>query len=388
MYTNSSSRKALRLHADTGAVGRGWATVIVLLMILSSCAARPGPETLIPVANPEAGAGQVTLLAVTNRTKSASVPPVVGIGRGAPSYEEFTLQNRASAQTDQDEFRHPSKDPSRDFVTVGRRLMDKARFEAEVAQMASSDDRTIAVFVHGYNYSYQEAVFRLAQLAADSDEASVPILFSWPSDGRTAGYLSDRDGAAYARDDLAALLTSLTGADPDRQIAVIGHSMGAWLVMETLRQLRLNGRDDVLGQLGVVLAAPDIDMDVFRKQVGVVGPMSTPLTLLVSPDDRILAVSGGLSGNRLRLGRASLNDPQLIELARQNRMRVMDISAAPGSDGLNHDRYVGFAARYAQLDRDQRQGDDLRRAGIYVLDTTGKILSAPFSAAANVLGGP
>lgn len=388
MHTNSLSRKSLRLHADTGSPGRARTAVIVLLLVLSGCAARPGPETLIPVANPEAGSRQVTLLAVTNRTKSDSVPPVVGNGRGVPSYEEFTLRNRASAQSGADEFRHPSKDPSKDFVTVGRRLMDEPRFKAEVAQMANSGDRTIAVFVHGYNYSYQEAVFRLAQLAADSDGASVPILFSWPSDGRTAGYLSDRDGATYARDDLAALLTSLTGADPDRQVAVIGHSMGAWLVMETLRQLRLNGRDDVLGQLGAVLAAPDIDMDVFRKQVGVVGPMSTPLTLLVSPDDRILAASGRVSGNRLRLGRASLNDPQLIALARQNRMRVMDISAAPGSDALNHDRYVGFAARYAQLDQGQQQGDELRRAGIYVLDTTGKVLSAPFSVAASVLGGP
>lgn len=381
MYMNSSSHNAFRS-------GRAWKVVIAFVMVLSACAARPGPETLIPVANPEAGSRQVTLLAVTNRTKSDSVPPVVGNGRGVPSYEEFTLRNRASAQLSQDELRHPSKDPSRDFVTVGRRLMDKPRFEAEVAKMAGTGDRTIAVFVHGYNYSYQEAVFRLAQLSADSDGASVPILFSWPSDGHTAGYLADRDGATYARDDLAALLTSLTSADPGRQVAVIGHSMGAWLVMETLRQLRIKGSNDVLGQLEVVLAAPDIDMDVFRKQVDVLGPMATPLTLLVSPDDRVLAASGRLSGNRLRLGRASLNDPELIALAEQNRMRVMDISAAPGSDALNHDRYVGFAARYAQLDRDQQQGDDLRRAGVYVLDTTGKILSAPFSAAASVLGGP
>lgn len=388
MHMNSSSLNAPRTHATARSSGRAWKAVIVLLMVLSACGGRPGPETLIPVANPGAGTQRITLLAVTNRTKSASVPPVVGNGRGVPSYEEFTLQNRVSAQSSEDEFRHPSKDPSEDFVTVGRRLMDKPRFEAEVAQMAGTGDRTIAVFVHGYNYSYQEAVFRLAQLSADSDGTSVPILFSWPSDGRTAGYLSDRDAATYARDDLAGLLTSLTGVDPGRRVVVIGHSMGAWLVMETLRQLRLKGSNGVLGQLEVVLAAPDIDMDVFRKQADIVGPMSAPLTLLVSPDDRVLAASGRLSGNRMRLGRASLNDPELIALAERNGMRVMDISAAPGSDGLNHDRYVGFAARYARLEQDQQQGDELRRAGVYVLDTTGKILSAPFSAAATVLGGP
>lgn len=67
--------------------------------------------------------------------------------------------------------------------------------------------------------------------------------------------------------------------------------MGGWLVMEALRQLRFEGRNDVLSKLQVVLAAPDIDADVFRKQIEVVGRLNPPLTILVSKDDRALKAS-------------------------------------------------------------------------------------------------
>jgi len=362
------------------------ASLAVLVMVLSSCAARPGPETLLPVANPNAGGTPITVLSMTNRAGTGTVPPVYGSGRGAPSFEEFTFLTRPPA-AQADDRRTPEADPSKELVTVGRRLMSEAAFQDEVIRRTAPRDTPITVFVHGYNYSYQEAVFRVAQLSVETSESSVPILFSWPSDGRASGYLADRDGATYARDDLVRLLVALRQDAPGRNIGVIGHSMGAWLVMEALRQMRMQGQGDIVDQLQVVLAAPDIDIDVFRKQAGAVGSLPTPLTLLVSPDDRALAVSGGLAGRRARVGNAGLNDPELLAIAQQNGMRVFDISAVPATGGLNHDRYIAFAARYADMAGDGREGDRFRRAGIYLLDTTGRILSSPFDAASRALGG-
>lgn len=366
---------------------RGGGFALLTALMLAACAARPGPETLLPVANPGPGDQRVTLLAVTNRTATDSVPPIFGSGRSTPRYEELTLQRRRSARSAVPDTDRPAADPSKSFVTVGRRLMSGPRFDAEVSRRAqNAGDAPIIVYVHGFNNSYQEAVFRLAQLSTDLGSPGVPVLFSWPSDATPVGYLADQDGAAYARDDLAQLLTTLAQQHPRSEIAVVGHSMGAWLVMESLRQLRIKGENRTLGRLQVVLAAPDIDMDVFRRQADTVGPLSRPMTVLVSSDDRALAVSARLAGRRPRLGQAELNDPQLIAIARRDRVQVLDISGAPASGALNHDRYIGFAARWAQLSEDHPDGD-VRHIGASVLNTTGQILSAPFSAAAQALGG-
>ncbi len=157
--------------------------------------------------------------------------------------------------------------------------------------------------------------------------------------------------------------------------------MGGWLTIETLRQLRLTGRDAVLNRLNVVLAAPDIDVDVFRQQVSVIGPLSPPMTLLVSSDDRALSISSRISGARERVGALNVTDPRVQETAMQSRVRIIDISETSASNRLNHDRYVYLAALYPRIVGPEREGpgDNIQRAGAFVLDTAGAILTAPFA---------
>lgn len=278
-------------------------------------------------------------------------------------------------------------DPSEDFITVGRHELDRGTFEETVNRMQKAGADTIVVFVHGYNSSYQEAVFQLARLSIDADARAVPILFSWPSQARITGYIADRDSTTYARDDLVQLLTMVGRSRSKQRVAVIGHSMGAWLVMEALRQLRLQGRDDIIARLQVGLAAPDIDVDVFRAQAAVVGRLSPPLTVLVSADDRALAASSRLAGGKPRLGLARADDPVIQDIARQGGMRIIDITTLPASDAFNHDRFITFAARYSAAARDGQLVGDVRQAGVYLLDTTGHILSAPFNQTAEIIAG-
>ncbi|WP_254016398.1 alpha/beta hydrolase, partial [Mesorhizobium escarrei] len=44
--------------------------------------------------------------------------------------------------------------------------------------------RQVLIFVHGYNNSYADAVFRFAQIVHDSGTDAAPILFTWPSRAR------------------------------------------------------------------------------------------------------------------------------------------------------------------------------------------------------------
>jgi len=254
--------------------------------------------------------------------------------------------------------------------------------EAAPARTAEDDAdhrKTVGIFVHGYNTNFPEALFRLAQLTVDNpDPVSHTLLFSWPSDGALSGYVADKDGATFSRDQLAALLKNLTSDQRLGDIDIAAHSMGCWLTMESLRQLRLSGQSKVLSRLGsVILAAPDIDLDVFQSQVEAIGPLNPPLTVLASPDDRALSLSNRLGGDRARVGNLDARDPRIQTLAQSEKFQLIDISSMSATDSLNHDRFVGAAASLQKLLTPQKSQNPLRKAGAFVLDAAASVLEVP-----------
>lgn len=241
-----------------------------------------------------------------------------------------------------------------------------------------SDDGRVLVFVHGYNNTYAESVLRMAQLMADNPSEGRAVLFAWPSDGTLSGYVADKDAVTYSREHLAQVLTMLAQDPRNREITLAAHSMGCWLTMESLLRLRLTGRDQVLERLDtVLLAAPDIDLDVFRAQASVVGRLKTPLTVLTSPDDRALQLSNRLGGGRERLGGLDVHDPRIQALADEYGIQLIDISNMAGTDSLNHDRFIGAAPTLKAVLTTKTSENPLRKAGAYVLDAMASVLEAP-----------
>jgi len=165
--------------------------------------------------------------------------------------------------------------------------------------------------------------------------------------------------------------------------------MGGWLAMEALRQLRLSGEGEVLDRLKVILAAPDIDVDVFRAQLDVLGPMSSPLIVLVSTDDRALLVSNRISGARQRVGALDITDPRVQEAAQKANVALIDISSLKASDGFNHDRFVNLAALYPQASGEDKKtpGLGIRKAGAFVFNAVGATISSPFTIVGGALAG-
>ena len=164
--------------------------------------------------------------------------------------------------------------------------------------------------------------------------------------------------------------------------------MGGFLIMEALRQLKLEGRGEVLDKLVVILAAPDIDADVFRKQLTVIGPLKTPLTLFVSKDDKALRISSFLGGERQRAGRLDVDDPVVEDAAARYGIKVIDITSVKADDRLGHDRYANLAAIGPQLvSIEQRDGVSSRQTGAFVFDAAASVISSPFRLAGRVIAG-
>ncbi|MEQ1951790.1 alpha/beta hydrolase [Mesorhizobium yinganensis] len=143
------------------------------------------------------------------------------------------------------------------------------------------------------------------QLAADANIDGVPVLFAWPSQAELSGYVADREAVTYSRDNLVALLSRLARERSPEEITVFAHSMGGWLVIEALRRLKLQGHDDVVSRIKVVLAAPDIDENVFQSQLTVIGRMRRPITIFVSTDDVALRSPGLLRATVTALVRST-----------------------------------------------------------------------------------
>ncbi|MEW6436652.1 MAG: alpha/beta fold hydrolase [Pseudomonadota bacterium] len=257
-----------------------------------------------------------------------------------------------------------SPDPQHHIMVASTRDMSEAEFRNELATNISGrigSNRDVLLYVHGFNTSFDAARFRLAQIVTDGRFGGIPILFTWPATNSVFDYEAARESATASRDSLANLLKDLSEVPDIGRIHILAHSMGTWLTMEALRQRAIAGSPSLNGKLGLVmLAAPDIDLSVFRSQLSELD--ASHFSVLVSADDRALSLSRTLAGDRPRVGAL---DPRKradrIELARLG-VKVYDLSGK--SDGLiDHDAYADLPdvvrSIGAQIGRQRIQDSDV-----------------------------
>ena len=206
--------------------------------------------------------------------------------------------------------------------------------------------RETLLYVHGYNNTLSEAMYRLAQIRTDFEVSMPAMLFSWPSAGDPRGYVYDRDSVLFARDDLVALMERLTAGPGDR-VFILAHSMGSQLVMEALRQIALSGDRRALARLsGVVLMSPDIDPDVFARQADAIGHLPQPFFIFITRADRALTLSGFITGRKPRLGVIDAAE----EVTRPD-VQVIDFSDLATGEAYNHYVPVTSPAAIEMLNR-------------------------------------
>lgn len=202
--------------------------------------------------------------------------------------------------------RREAPDPKQHFLVSAS--APAANINAFMRQIAAelrtrpAAQRDVIVYVHGYNNTFADGLFRAAQMRRDLDLPGVPVHYAWPSAGHPLGYAYDRDSALFSRDGLEALLTELSKSSA-REVIVVAHSMGALVTMESLRALHLRGERQTLAKIGgVILLSPDLDIDVFRAQAARIKPLPDPFVIFTSQRDRALAVSARITGQTARLG--------------------------------------------------------------------------------------
>jgi esterase/lipase superfamily enzyme len=190
-------------------------------------------------------------------------------------------------------------DPKRHFTlkAVEALTLDQARAEM-TRRLGQLSSKSILVYVHGYNMSFAETAMRTAQLAYDLDFPGLPFFFSWPSMGQVTGYLRDTESAQLSEEDFDQMLDDL-GRLPAGEIYIIAHSMGSRLVSKALSARVSNGKSTArLKEL--LLAAPDINADLFRRTIAprLHAMQGTQTTVYASSSDLALMASKAVHGYR------------------------------------------------------------------------------------------
>lgn len=221
-------------------------------------------------------------------------------------------------------------DPEKHFIVKGVQVLTLEEWDSIIKRKGASE---ALVFVHGFNTSFEESVYRAAQIAWDLQYQGLVVLFSWASRGAVVDYVYDQQSALYGRDAFLELLDILQSRNGIKRVHVIAHSMGNFLVLEALNKRAGATRMERLGEL--VMAAPDVDRDNFTLLVPNIREMVEGLTLYASSADKALLASRRLA-RAPRAGDVPPMGPVILP-----GLETIDVTAV-GEDilGLNHDMFA------------------------------------------------
>jgi len=301
---------------------------------------------MAPVAEtaPVPGTSTVDMLVATTRVPSGDPNTLFSGERSArPFLTDIAVSIPPDKNRKAGSVQWPKKlppNPETDFAVTRVKQLPSVE-SGEAWFRAHNKNGHVMVFVHGFNNRYEDAVFRFAQIVHDSDAQVTPILFTWPSRARVFDYNYDKESTNYSRTGLERLLRAIEAEKGVTDITILAHSMGTWLAMESLRQMAI--RDG--GKLGpkiqnVVLASPDIDIDVFARQWSDMGERKPNFTIFVSQDDKALALSRFISGDVQRLGQINPADEPYRSQFEKAGITVVDLTKVKTGDRLAHGKFA------------------------------------------------
>jgi esterase/lipase superfamily enzyme len=231
-----------------------------------------------------------------------------------------------------------AEDPKRHFTIKELKPLSHDEFlilaRERIAASRAFKDQAL-LFVHGFNTAFEHALYRTAQLAYDLRFDGAAFLYSWPSGGGLIGYAHDRESATQAEPYLKEFLDLIVRKTGARSVSVIAHSMGNLPLLHVLRELGPALPEGVRFN-ELILAAPDVDRDVFANLAAGIMPYGRGITLYCSANDRAMSASRRFAGGVPRAGDVPPEGPVIIA-----GIDTIDVTAA-STDllALNHSTYA------------------------------------------------
>jgi esterase/lipase superfamily enzyme len=230
-----------------------------------------------------------------------------------------------------------AEDPDKHFTMLKINKLPEAEFLKLARERIAASNRYkdhAIVFVHGYNTSFDHALYRTAQIAYDLKFDGAAFLYSWPSGGAVASYTYDRESAQASEPYLRQFLDLVVKQTGAKSVSIIAHSMGNQPLLDVLKDMRSGGPESVVIN-EVILAAPDVDADNFANVAQRIEGIAKGVTLYAASNDRALIVSRNFWRNP-RAGDVPASGPLIVP-----GIETIDVTAAStDSFALNHSGYA------------------------------------------------
>ncbi len=209
------------------------------------------------------------------------------------------------------------EDPRRHFTIRELHAVPRDTFlnlAREKTKDAADFEGQALIFVHGFHTSFDDALYRAAQITYDIGFDGASYVFSWPSMGTPAGYLYDRDSVDYSIKHFTEFLRMVARRTGAKKVNVLAHSTGARVVIEALMPAQERAAPLGIANLKqVILVAADADRPVFERRAQQYHSMAERLTLYANDSDAALEVSKKLSGGVPRVGGVNQGIPTIVE---------------------------------------------------------------------------
>jgi esterase/lipase superfamily enzyme len=201
-----------------------------------------------------------------------------------------------------------NEDPAKDFVLKELRVTNSNDFYEELRGAfgrRAEEDRSAFVYIHGFNVTFDDAAYATAQIVFDLDFKGVPMMFSWPSQGKVLAYDGDQETVDFSAPNLQGFLERVARETGAKRIHLMAHSMGNRLLTRALSELVRQPDIQPLFD-NVIMASPDLNAQLFTRLWPKIKIAAKRFTLYASSDDRALAASrtskGGDTFTRLGEG--------------------------------------------------------------------------------------
>ncbi|MEM7124583.1 MAG: alpha/beta fold hydrolase [Pseudomonadota bacterium] len=211
---------------------------------------------------------------------------------------------------------------------AAKRILGSTEVFGRVMRKMAKHSRDTLVYIHGFGFSFVEALQYAAKLKQHyNGQGPINVfVFSWPGDGKMIplySYFSDRSDARNSGMAMARTFLFLRdfinelGRDEQefcgQRLHLLAHSMGSYALRHGLQGIRHELRDDIPRLFdNVILAAADEDDDTFEHdhKMRKLPSICRRVHVYFSPDDRALLISDKTKGRPDRLGS---DGPRLID---------------------------------------------------------------------------
>ncbi len=267
------------------------------LMLLAAC------DTMVDLKQPQPSVVRVFYATDREVNAGASVHERFGSERATLSYGVCLVSIPPGHKPG--ELETPSllrlefnEDPAKHVVLFKATPQPKDAFFSELsARVRRSPVQQAFVFIHGYNVTFEQAAQRTAQMSYDLGFDGAAVFYSWPSQGTLEGYTIDESNVEWTRANLKGFLVDFLAQSDAKRIHIIAHSMGSRAVANTITSL-LTESAEARNRFGeLIFTAPDIDADIFVRDIApVLAKTQQATTLYSSSDDIALEASKEVNG--------------------------------------------------------------------------------------------